>query len=158
MFDLSLPWWEFIARAAIVYAVLLVLVRISGKRTVGEFTPFDLLVVMLLAESTQGALVGGDESVGGSLIVAATLIAMNYAVGFASARSKAVDRVVEGEPVVLLRNGRVLTDALKRNNVPLSDLDESLRRSGITEHSKVEVAMLETNGDITVIRKRRSRS
>lgn len=158
MFDLSLPWWEFIARAAIVYAVLLVLVRISGKRTVGEFTPFDLLVVMLLAESTQGALVGGDESVAGSLIVAATLIAMNYAVGFASARSKAVDRVVEGEPVVLLRNGRVLTDALKRNNVPLSDLDESLRKQGITEHSKVEIAMLETNGDITVIRKRRSRS
>ena len=155
MFDLSLPWWELVARAAMMYAALLVLVRLSGKRTVGEFTAFDLLVVMLLAESSQGALGGGDESVSGSLVTAATLVALNFAVGFVSARSKAVDKLVEGEPVVLIRNGKVLTAALRRNNVPESDLGEALRMQGVKEHADVEIAMLETNGKITVIEKRR---
>jgi uncharacterized membrane protein YcaP (DUF421 family) len=63
MFSLSLPWWEFMARGAIVYVCILFLVRLSGKRTVGEFTPFDLVVVILIGESTQGAMTGGDESV-----------------------------------------------------------------------------------------------
>ncbi|HSX60622.1 MAG TPA: YetF domain-containing protein [Tahibacter sp.] len=154
MFSTDTNLWEFAARAAIVYFAIMVLVRLSGKRTVGEFTPFDLVVVILIGESTQGALTGGDESVVGALIVAATLIALNYAVAFATTRSKLADRIVEGEAVVLVRDGHVLTDALRRNNIPESDLDEAIRAEGLSERSEVRRAFLETNGTISVIAKK----
>jgi uncharacterized membrane protein YcaP (DUF421 family) len=158
MFDLSAAPWEFVLRGAMVYFALMILVRVSGKRTIGEFTPFDMVVVLLLAESTQGALTGGDESVFGALIVCATLVALNYAVGFASARSQVIDRLVEGEPVVLMRNGKELSGVLRKHNVPPSDLEEALRHAGIAERSQVAFAVLETDGEISVVKRRRPRT
>lgn len=152
MFSTDVTIWEFIARAALVYFAIMVLVRISGKRTVGEFTPFDLVVVILIGESTQGALTGGDESVVGALVVSATLITLNYAIGFTTTRWKAVDKLIEGEAVLLMRDGKVITEALKRNNIPDSDLDEALREEGITERREVRRAFLETDGTISVIK------
>lgn len=155
MFSANLGIWEFVARAALVYFAIMVLIRLSGKRTVGEFTPFDLFVVILIGESTQGALTGGDESVVGALVVSATLIALNYLVGFASTRSKLIDKLVEGEAVLLMRDGKVLAGALKRNNIPDSDLDEALRAEGIEERSEVRRAFLETDGTISVLKAKR---
>ncbi|MDC8014403.1 DUF421 domain-containing protein [Tahibacter soli] len=155
MFSLSLPWWEFMARGAIVYVCILFLVRLSGKRTVGEFTPFDLVVVILIGESTQGAMTGGDESVLGAPIVAATLIALNMALGFLSARSKTVDRLLEGEPVLLVREGTVLQRALRANNLPPSDLEEAVRKAGLSSVEDVALGVLETNGEITIVPKTR---
>ena len=154
MFELSLPWWEFIARAAIVYIALLAFLRLSGKRSVGEFTPFDFVVLILLSESAQGALTGGDASVPGALLLVATLVGLNYLVGALSARFKSVDRLVEGEPVVLVRHGKILHAALTRENVPISDLEESFRKNGLIDASNVELAMLETNGEITVVQRK----
>jgi uncharacterized membrane protein YcaP (DUF421 family) len=127
MFDLSLAWWHFPVRAAIVYVALLVLIRCSGKRTVGEFTPFDLVVVILLSESLQGGITGGDTSILGGLLAATTLIVLNYLLGRASARSPWVDRLVEGSPVVLIDDGRMLVAAARRNNIPESALLEAIR-------------------------------
>jgi uncharacterized membrane protein YcaP (DUF421 family) len=153
MFELSLPWWEFIARASMVYVALLIFVRISGKRAVGEFTPFDFVVLIMLSESAQGALTGGDQSVPGGLLLVATLVGLNYLVAALSARSRHVDRLLEGEPVMLVRHGRILKGALKRENLPLSDLQEALRKAGLADATGVELAMLETNGEITVVKK-----
>lgn len=155
MFSLSAPWWEFVARGAFIYLVILFLVRLSGKRTVGEFTPFDLVVVILIGESTQGALTGGDESVFGAPIVAATLIALNALAGYLSARSRIVDRLLEGEPVLLARDGVVLQRALRANNLPATDLEEAVRKQGLASLDEVALAVLETNGEITVVPKRR---
>ena len=105
MFDLQIPWWEFIVRAVVVYAALLVMVRLTGKRTVGQFTPFDLIVVMLLAEAVSDSLRGGDQSLVGGLIGAATLALLNLAVAFATSHSEKVDQVVEGEPVLGVGDG-----------------------------------------------------
>ncbi len=77
MLDISLPWWEFILRGVVVFCMLLLMVRLSGRRTVGQFTPFDLLIVMLLSEAVSGSLTGGDESLVGGLVIAATLVALN---------------------------------------------------------------------------------
>ncbi len=154
MFELSLPWWEFIARAATIYIALLAFVRLSGKRSVGEFTPFDFVVLILLSESAQGALTGGDESIPGAILLVATLVGLNYLVGALSARFQSVDKLVEGEPVVLVRHGRILHGALKRENVPMSDLEESFRMNGLIDASTVELAMLETNGEITVVQRK----
>jgi uncharacterized membrane protein YcaP (DUF421 family) len=156
VFSMNLNVWEFVARAAIVYVVIMLLIRVSGKRTVGEFTPFDMIVVILIGESTQGALTGGDESVVGALIVSATLIALNYGVGFVTARSALADKFVEGEPVLLLRDGKPLLQALRRNNVPESDLDEALRSEGVADRHEVRLAFLETDGTISVIKKKDS--
>ena len=154
LIQLSAPWWHFVVRALLVYVGLLLLIRLSGKRTVGEFTPFDLVVVLLLAEAMQGAMTAGDTSLSGAMILAVTLIALNYAVGALSARSKLVDRLTEGESVTLVRDGKVLRDALLRNNVPKSDIEEAAREQGVASLRKVELATLEANGHITIVPKR----
>jgi uncharacterized membrane protein YcaP (DUF421 family) len=153
MLNLTVAPWELVLRAVIVYFAVMLLIRMSGKRTIGEFTPFDMVVLLLVAESTQGALIGNDGSIAGGLIVCATLIGLNFLIGFLSARFRFVDRLVEGEPVVLIRHGQVFSRALRRHNLPQSDLDEALRRNGIATAAEVDLAMLENDGKISVVRR-----
>lgn len=153
MFDMSLPWWEFILRGVIVYCVLLLLVRVSGKRTVGQFTPFDLLVVMLLSESVSNSLSGGDDSVAGGLLIACTLIALNLSVGFLSSRSRKMATLIDGECVLLGRDGQVFDDVLKRNRIAQGDVDQALREADV-ELSKAKCIFLEADGKITVLEKK----
>ncbi len=154
MFSLDEPLWQLLVRAGVVYVALMILVRLSGKRTVGEFTPFDLVVLLLVSEASQGALTGGDESVPGGLVLAGTLIAINYLIGFLSARSDTFDSLVEGDPVVLVRNGKRDHRALRKNNIPESDLSESIRKAGLADEKDVRLVVLETDGEITVVPKR----
>lgn len=149
MFSPSLPWWEFPARAALVYAALLVMVRLSGKRTVGQFTPFDLLVVMLLSESVSNALGGGDESVAGGLMAAASLIVLNGLVAIASARSRRVERLVEGDAVLIGRDGRLYDEVLRRHRVGAGDIARALREADCEVH-ELRLAFLEADGSISV--------
>jgi uncharacterized membrane protein YcaP (DUF421 family) len=158
IFQLSVPWWHFVLRAVLVYVGLLVLIRLSGKRTVGEFTPFDLIVVILLGETMQGALTADDTSITGALLLAVTLVVLNYVVGALSTRSRTIDRLTEGDSVTLLRNGKVLGDALKKHNVPKSDLEEAAREHGVASLGKVALATLEANGHITIVPKRRTKA
>ena len=110
LFDLGMPWWEFVLRAVAVYVVVLLMVRLSGKRTVGQFTPFDLLVVVLLGTAVQNSLIGEDTSLLGGLILAATLLGLNWSVGKLSSRSRRFDEMVEGKPVILVRHGHLFRD------------------------------------------------
>ncbi|MDQ8020814.1 MAG: hypothetical protein REI94_03185 [Moraxellaceae bacterium] len=152
MLDIQLPWYEFVLRAALVYAVLLVMVRISGKRTLGQFTPFDLLVVMLLSESVSNALTGGDQSLAGGLIAAATLILLNLALAFASARSRSVERFTEGAPVLIARDGVVFEQVLRANHVGRGDFDKALREADCAL-DQLRCAFLENDGVISVLKK-----
>jgi uncharacterized membrane protein YcaP (DUF421 family) len=156
MFDLETPILELVARAAIVFVTLLILVRLSGKRTVGEFTPFDLLVVILIGESAQAGLTGDESSIWGTVIVAATLFALNLLAAVAAARNKGALRLLEGEPVLLARRGRVMEKALRSNHVPRGDLDEAVRQANLKSLEEVEFATLETSGEITIVPLRRS--
>jgi uncharacterized membrane protein YcaP (DUF421 family) len=151
MFELSLPWWEPPARAAVIYAVLLVFVRLSGKRTVGQFTPFDLLVVVLLSEAVSAGLVGGEQSVTGGLLAAATLIALNVLVAVLTARSVRLQTVVEGDPVLIGRDGRLLADTLKKNHVPMLDVERALREADC-DLKDMRYAFLEADGGISVLK------
>lgn len=152
MFDMAMPWWEFIARAVIVYVALMLMVRLSGKRTVGQFTPFDLLVVMLLSEGVSNSLSGEDNSVVGGLIVAGTLVLLNVIVAVTSARSKKVEAVVEGTPVLVARDGRIFHDVLKREHVGEGDMDKALREADC-DLDNVKCAFLETDGSISVLKR-----
>ncbi|WP_101927503.1 MULTISPECIES: DUF421 domain-containing protein [Luteimonas] len=153
LFELAMPWWEFVLRAVAVYVVVLTLVRITGKRTVGQFTPFDLLVVVLLGTAVQNSLIGEDTSLLGGLILAATLMSLNWGVGAFSARSRAFERVVAGRPVILARHGHVFRDELMRQSVSREDFATARRSAGCTAISDIEIAILETSGKITVIKR-----
>lgn len=152
MFDLQAPWWEFIVRATIVYLVLLVMVRLTGKRTVGQFTPFDLIVVMLLAEGVSGSLTAQDESLPGGLIVAATLVILDVAIAFATARSRRIDAFVEGSPVLVGRDGKIYKDVLKKQRVAYSDVEKALRAADC-DLEDMRMAILEADGNINVMKK-----
>lgn len=153
MFDLSLPWWEFVLRTTVVYALLLVMVRVSGHRTVGQFTPFDLLVVMLLSESVTESLTGGDESLVGGLIAAATLIALNLLVATLASHSREMEDIFDGKAVVIGRDGRFFDKVVKHHRLTQSDLDESLRENDVELH-EMRCAFLEADGTITVLKKK----
>jgi uncharacterized membrane protein YcaP (DUF421 family) len=155
MLDLSVPWWEFIVRAFVVYLVLLALVRLSGKRTVGQFTPFDLVVVLLLSESVSGSINAQDESLPGGLIAAATLVLLNFAIAFASSRGQRIDVAVEGSPVLVGRDGVIYKDVLKRERVAISDLEKALRESDC-DVDEMRMAILEADGSINIMKKKPS--
>ena len=150
MFDMSLPWWEFVARAAMVYVALLVMMRFTGKRTVGQFTPFDLLVVMLLSEAVSSSLAGGDDSVPGALIIAATLIVLNVTIAIATSRSEKIAAIIDGEAVLLGRDGQVFHDAMRKAHVAKGDVDQALREANCSL-AKMKCIFLEANGQITVL-------
>ena len=151
MFDIPEAWWELPIRASLVYASLLVLVRLSGKRTVGQFTPFDLLVVMLLSEGVSNALQGPDTPLLNGLLLAATLVALNVMVGWLTARSARLHSLVEGDPVLVGRDGRVFDEVLRRQRVPRSDLDQALREADCPLE-QMQCLFLESDGRISVLR------
>lgn len=152
MFDLSVPWWELIVRAGVVYLVLLVMVRFTGKRTVGQFTPFDLIVVMLLAEGVTGSLSGGDESLPGGLLIAATLVLLDMLIAVATSRSQKIDAVMQGNPVLIGRDGVIYRDVLKRERVPVADVEKALRAADC-QIEDMRMAILEADGNINIMKK-----
>lgn len=151
LWELKIPWWEIVLRASVVYFVMLALLRLSGKRTVGQFTPFDLLVLVLLGDAVQGSMIAGDQSLQGGLILTATLLGWNRLVGFVTARSEPVAAVVEGEPDILARNGHVFHEALKSADLTLADLEEAMRDHSVPSVNKIRLAVLERDGTITVL-------
>jgi uncharacterized membrane protein YcaP (DUF421 family) len=153
MFELSMPWWEFILRGVIVFCVLLIMVRVSGRRTVGQFTPFDLLVVMLLSEAVSNSLTGGDDSVGGGLIVAGTLVALNVLAAYMASHSKKMSDLLDGSPVLLGRNGKMFDKVLKDHRLSDTEVLEALHEADC-KLEEMEYAFLEADGNITIQKKR----
>ncbi len=150
LFALSAPWWHFVLRAAAIYVLVTVLMRVSGKRAVGQFTPFDLILLILIGNAVQNGINGGDNSLTGAFVMAVTLIVLNYVVAWGSARSVAFRHVVEGRATVLARDGKVLQDVLRRQLVSESDFRKAMRQSGCEREENIKLAILETNGHITI--------
>jgi uncharacterized membrane protein YcaP (DUF421 family) len=153
MWVMSLPWWEFIVRGFVVYVFLVALLRITGKRQVGQLAPFDLVLLLVLSNAVQNSMNGGDNSIVGGLISATTLVGLNYAVGAATFRSKRVERVIEGRPEVVIHNGKLYDDVMARAQLTHHELNAALRQSGCLSVEEVHLAILENNGSITVTRK-----
>ena len=151
LFALAMPWWEFILRAVVVYVVVLGMVRLGGKRALGQITPFDVLLIVLLGNAVQNALLGTDTSLSGGLLLAATLILLNYGVGWLTTRNRRMERMIEGEPTVIARDGRLLEGVLRRELISRADFDAALRQQGGLRIEDVQIALLETTGHITII-------
>ena len=151
MFEINTHWWEPSARAIVIYAVMLILVRISGRRTVGQFTPFDLLIVMLLSESVSSALNGGENSVTGGLLAAATLVILNVGVAFVTSRSERARVMVDGYPVLIGRDADFFLEVMKAHRLPLTDALQALREADC-ELKDMKAAILETDGQISILK------
>jgi len=153
MFIPTLPIWELVVRSAIMFLAVFVLLRVFGKRQVGQMTPYDLVVLLLISEGASNAIAADDQSIAAAIIVIATMLAINLAISFVSARSKAFDRLVEGSPEILIRNGHVDYAKLWDVNVSKADLLAALRAHDCLTPHEAELAVLEANGHITVKKK-----
>jgi uncharacterized membrane protein YcaP (DUF421 family) len=151
MWHIAVPWWEMIVRAVVVYGFLLVLLRLTGKRQVGQLAPFDLVLLLVLSNAVQNSMNAGDNSLVGGLLSAATLIALNYVVGVATYRSKKLETVIEGRPQVLIHNGKLFEDVMARALLTHHELNAALRQAGCTCIEDVHAAILENNGSISVV-------
>lgn len=151
MFIPSLPWWELVLRAVVVYLALLVMVRLSGRRTIGQFSPFDLLVVLLLSEAVSNSLSGADESLFGGLLVAGSLVLLNSLVALTASRVRPLGKLLEGDPVIVGRNGELLERVMARHRLTRAELEESLRRADCPL-PEMSLAVLESNGEISIMK------
>ena len=150
MLNLSIGIGEIILRTAVVYGFLFLVLRLGGKKHVGELAPFDLLVLLILSETVQGALLADDKSLVGGLISAGTLVILAHLMNYAAWHNKKSERFFEGTPKVLVRNGHVNKEMLAQEQVTHSELVEALRRQGCTSLTSVRFAVLENDGSITV--------
>ena len=150
MFNLSIGIGEIVLRAAVVYGCLFLLLRFGGKKHIGDLSPFDLLVLLILSETVQNALIADDKSLVGGLLSAVTLVAIGHIVGYASWRSKKAGRFFEGAPRILIRHGQVCRKVMAEERITRSELIEALRREGCATITKVRFAVLENDGSITV--------
>ena len=146
--DLSVA--ELVFRAIVVYFALFFLLRFVGKKHVGQLSPFDLVVLLIISETIDASLIGDDHSLTGGLISAATLVAIVQLMGYLAWRNKATERWVEGYPRVLVRHGQVKNETMANEQVTRSELAEALRREGCSSVTNVRFAMLENDGSITV--------
>ena len=150
MWNMSIPWWELIVRSLLVYLFLLLILRVTGKRQVGQLAPFDLVLLLVLSNAVQNSMNGGDNSLIGGLISATTLIVLNYGVGFATFRNKKLEALIEGRPQVLIHNGKLFEDVLAHSQLTRHELNAALRQAGCTCPEEVHTAILENNGSISV--------
>lgn len=151
MWQLGVPLWQLIIRALVIYLALLFGLRLFGKREVGQFTIFDLVLVLLVANAVQPAITGPDSSLTGGLVIMATLFAVNVAVAYLRIHSPWLRRLTEGRPTVIARDGRWLPEALRQEGLEEEDCDMALREHGLSHVSEVALAVLETDGTISVV-------
>lgn len=139
-------------RAVFIYLFLLVLTRVSGRRTLAQMTTFDLVLLLVIGEATQQALLGNDFSIVTAFVVIATLVALDVALSLVKARAPAVDRAIDGVPVILLADGEMHRDRMERARVDESDILEAARQGqGLERLEQIRYAVLERRGNITVI-------
>jgi uncharacterized membrane protein YcaP (DUF421 family) len=154
MFVLGLPVVEKILRPIVVYAFLVISLRLSGKRELVQLNPFDLVVLLTLSNTVQNAIIGDDNSVSGGLIGATSLLAVNYLVVRFLYGHRKLDQLVEGKADVLIDNGKVRTEHLKRELITMQQLSAAARKQGFDELSEVQQCVLEPGGTLTFIGKK----
>ena len=151
-----LPHWqvlgEIFLRTFAIYLVVLIGVRLSGKREVGQMTPFDLTLLLLLSNSVQNAMTGPDTSLAGGIAAASTLLVLNYVIGTMSGANRAFRRVVQGEPSLLVHDGKTNPEHMAREHVSMDELERALREHGIASVHDVALAVLEVDGSISCMK------
>lgn len=143
---------DSVIRGAVIYLVLLVVLRVAGKRTLGEASPFELVLLLIISETTQEAMIDGDHSMTNGILLILTLVGMAILMSFLKARFPAVERWIEGVPVLIIEDGHLHRDRMARARVTDEDLLTAARlQQGLENLSQVKHAVLEADGKISII-------
>ena len=143
---------QIVVRTAIIYLLVLLGVRLSGKREVGQMTPFDLTLLLLLSNSVQNAMTGPDTSLAGGAVAAATLLILNYGVAELSGANRRFRKMIQGSPSLLVHDGEILMPHMAREHVTVDELQRALREHGISTVKDVALAVLEVDGSISILK------
>ena len=143
---------DSVIRAAVVYAVLLVLFRLAGKRTLAEVTTFDFVLLLIISEATQQAMVDSDNSMTNSLLLVGTLVGLNILMSELKQRFGFVERVLDGMPLLIVEHGNPLHHRMAKERVDVDDVLDAAREShGLERLDQIKYAVLERNGKISII-------
>lgn len=143
---------EVCLRTAVVYAVVLAGVRLSGKREVGQMTPFDLTLLLLISNAVQNAMTGPDTSLMGGVVAASTLLILNYLVAELSGGNRRFRKFVEGQPSLMVHDGQAILSHMTKEHVSLDELQRAMREHGIASLQDVALAVLEVDGSISFLK------
>ena len=152
MWNFTETMFEIVLRTAIVYAVVLIGIRLAGKREVGQMTPFDLALLLLISNAVQNAMTGPDTSVTGGIVAAVTLLLINATVTQLVWKNRKARKVIEGSPTILVRHGKMIEKNLEKEKVTADSLTQALREHGIATVADVSIAVLEIDGSISVLK------
>lgn len=150
MFHLPLPWLEKVLRPVIMYVSLVVLLRVFGKRELAQLNPFDLVVLLMLSNTVQNAIIGDDNSVSGGLIGAIALLCSNWLVSRLLYKAPVVNRLLEGDQTILIKDGKVDKKAMDQEALTREDLISVLNKNGFNRAEDVKLCVLEPNGTFYV--------
>lgn len=150
LFHMSAPWWTFVLRGIVIYVMVTVLMRVSGKRAMGQFTPFDLILVILIGNTVQNGINGGDNSLTGAFFMASTLIALNWIEAWGSSRSLRFRHLMEGTPTLLAKDGVVDWPMVRHQLISQADFITAMRLAGCSSEKDIKRAMLQPNGHIMI--------
>jgi uncharacterized membrane protein YcaP (DUF421 family) len=143
---------QIVLRTGVIYLLVLIGVRISGKREVGQMTPFDLTLLLLLSNSVQNAMTGPDTSLLGGAVAACTLLVLNYLIADLAGVNRRFRRWIEGEPSLLIHDGKTIDSHMAREHVSMDELHRALREHGIHSCDQVALAVLEVDGSISCLK------
>ncbi|MCI0344485.1 MAG: DUF421 domain-containing protein [Chloroflexi bacterium] len=149
--DLGSSLVDVAIRTAIVYIFIVLALRLGGQRDVGQMSRLDLIVLLIIADAVQNAMVGENTTLLGGIVAAAVLIGLDRGLRLLEHRVTPVSKLIEGEPQMLIRNGQVLGQALRREDISSDELMAALRQHGVVRPDQVELAVLEVDGSISVV-------
>ena len=143
---------QIAVRTAVIYAVVLIGVRLSGKREVGQMTPFDLTLLLLISNAVQNAMTGPDTSLLGGVVAASTLLVLNYTIAELSGGNRRFRKFVQGQPSLLIHDGQIIAAHMAKEHVSMDELQRALREHGIASYHDVALAVLEVDGSISCLK------
>lgn len=148
----SLPLAQILLRAAVTYAFVLLLLRLGGKRQIGQMGPAEFVALLLVSNAVQNSMNGGDDSITGGLILAGVIVGLSSAVGYFSYRSKRLADFIQGRPVLLVYKGEIIAPNLEKSRIASRELHVLLRHQGFHDLREIHEAVLEANGSLSVVR------
>ena len=143
---------QIVLRTGVIYLLVLIGVRLSGKREVGQMTPFDLTLLLLLSNSVQNAMTGPDTSLMGGAVAAVTLLILNYLIAEVSGTNRRFRRLIQGQPTLLIHDGKSIESHMAKEHVSVDELHRALREHGISGIEQTALAVLEVDGSISCLK------
>lgn len=151
MFEMTADWWQVIVRVSTIYLFLLVVLRVAGKREIGQLGPLELLTMLLISETVSPALTAEDDSVTTAMIASGTLVVLTVLIAAGTYASSKLERLIEGEPRVVFENRELKADVMRGERITRPELDSALRKQGLRSLDQVEKATVEPNGELSFI-------